>query len=57
MARFCPVALREREPGVFEMGIALKKPHLGAPRDPHRLVQIAPGRRKIAGLPKQRRAR
>ena len=46
LARFFRVALREREPGVFEMGIALEEPHLAAPGDPHRLVQIAPGRRE-----------
>ena len=57
LARFFRVALREREPGVFEVGIALLQPHLAAPRDPHRLVQIAPGRRRVAGLPEQRRAR
>ena len=52
-ARLVLVPLRQREPGIFQMGIALEKPHLGALGDPHCLIQIAPGTCATVGFPEE----
>ena len=51
------IALRQLEPGEFQMRVAFVEPHAGAGGDAHCLVEIAPGAVVLLGDPEIRRPR